>query len=255
MTLISLQSGSNGNCYYVESGGTAILIDAGIPASEVQRRLASVGRDLGNVKAVVISHDHADHASSAGVYARKFGIPVHMTAATYAAAKRRFSLGHIEELAHFVAGETLRIGSLRVETLPTPHDAADGVALVVQDRRRRVGVLTDLGHVFPGLGELLQSLHGVLLESNYDPDLLQSGSYPPWLKERIRGAGGHLSNAEAAELLRDAAPPRLAWVCLGHLSEHNNRPDLALDTHRQIGGHTAPIHTASRWDATGLPEL
>lgn len=255
MTLISLQSGSNGNCYYVESATTAILIDAGIPGSEAEGRLAALGRDIRDVKAVVISHDHSDHASSAGVYARKFGIPVYMTAATYAAAKRRFSLGRIEALEHFAAGDTLRIGSLRVETVPTPHDAADGVALVVQHRRRRVGVLTDLGHVFAGLKEVVRSLHGVLLESNYDPDLLQNGSYPPWLKARIRGTGGHLSNAEAAELLRDAAAPRLEWACLGHLSEHNNRPELALETHRRIGGHAAPLHAASRWEATVLPDV
>jgi phosphoribosyl 1,2-cyclic phosphodiesterase len=255
VTIFSLQSGSNGNCYYVESGSTAILIDAGIPGSEAARRLAALGRDIRDVKAVVISHDHSDHASSAGVFHRMFGIPVHMTRATYDAARKRFSLGRIEALEHFEAGDTLRIGSLRVQTVPTPHDAADGVVFVVQDRRRRVGVLTDLGHVFPELGEAIRSLHGVLLESNYDPGLLESGSYPAWLKARIRGDGGHLSNAEAAGLLRDAAGPRLEWACLGHLSEENNRPELALETHQGIVRPGFALHAASRWDTTVLPEL
>jgi phosphoribosyl 1,2-cyclic phosphodiesterase len=255
MTLVSLQSGSNGNCYYVESGSTAILIDAGIPGSEAARRLEALGRDIRDVKALVISHDHSDHASSAGVFSRMFGIPVYMTARTEEAARRRFSVGRIETLEHFAAGDTLRIGSLRLETVPTPHDAADGVVFVVQDRRRRVGVLTDLGHVFPELGEVIRSLNGVLLESNYDPELLESGPYPPWLKARIRGDGGHISNTEAAELLRDAAGRRLEWACLGHLSEENNRPELALDTHREVARPGFPLHAASHWESTVLPEL
>jgi phosphoribosyl 1,2-cyclic phosphodiesterase len=255
MTLISIQSGSNGNCYYVESGSTSILIDAGIPGREAERLLAEAGRDIRDVAGVVITHEHSDHASASGVFWRMFGIPVHMTAATYAAAKRRSSLGRIDDLRTFTAGETIRIGSLRVETVPTPHDAVEGVAVVVADRRRRLGILTDLGHVFPQLGDVIRDLHGVLLESNYDPELLDNGSYPAWLKARIKGSRGHLSNGESAELLGDAAGPRLEWACLGHLSEENNRPELALDTHRRIAGRSMALHVASRHEAVGLPEL
>jgi phosphoribosyl 1,2-cyclic phosphodiesterase len=255
MVLISLQSGSNGNCYYLESGSTAILVDAGIPGSEAERRLASFGRDIRDVRAVVISHDHADHAISAGVFSRMFGIPVHMTEATHAAAAKRCRIGRIDALEHFAAGETLHIGSLRVETHSTPHDAADGVAVVVADRRRRVGILTDLGHVFPGLSEVVASLHGVLLESNYDPELLEAGPYPAWLKARIKGDGGHISNGEAAEVLRGAAGSRLEWACLGHLSEENNRPALALAASRAAAPGPLPLRVASRFEAVALPEL
>jgi len=253
--VISLQSGSNGNCTYVESGDTAILIDAGIPGSDAANRLEAAGRDIRAVKAVVISHDHADHCRAAGVYSRMFGIPLHITKPTMEAAGRRFQLGHVERLEHFAAGETIRIGALRVETVPTPHDGADGVAFVVQDRRRRVGVLTDLGHVFPGLPDVVRSLHGVLIESNYDPDLLSNGPYPEWLKARIRGPGGHLSNSEAAELIRVAASPCLEWVCLAHLSEENNTSELALERSRRELREVFPLLAASRFGELVLPEL
>ena len=254
MNVISLQSGSNGNCIYVEAGGVKLLFDAGISGNQVQSRLARHGRDAKSVNAVLISHDHVDHSRSMGILHRKFGLPIYATPKTYGAAKR-YAVGAIDGLRHFQAGETLNIGKVVVETLPTPHDAADGVVFVVDDGQHRLGIMTDFGHVFDGLADAIASLDGVLLESNYDPDMLAKGSYPEWLKARIAGPTGHISNAEAAELLKTAASKRMKWACLGHLSHENNTPKLAMATHRKILGDRLPLFMATRYEASGVMSL
>ena len=254
MQVISLQSGSNGNCVYVETEGVKLLLDAGISGLQAQRRLALHGRDIRGVDAVVISHDHVDHCRSMGILHRKFALPIHVTVDTYQAAAR-YGLGEIAALCHFRSGQTLRFGKVAVETIPTPHDGVDGVAFVVNDGCRRLGILTDLGHVFHGLAEVLESLDAVLLESNYDPEMLADGPYPVWLKERIRGPGGHISNVESAELLQKTASKRMQWACLAHLSQDNNTPAVALRTHRRIVGGELPLLVAGRHEASDVLEV
>jgi phosphoribosyl 1,2-cyclic phosphodiesterase len=254
MRVISLQSGSNGNSIYVESDGARLLFDAGISGVQAQKRLGLYGRDVAGVDAVLISHDHVDHSRNMGIYHRKFGLPIYVTAKTYRAASR-YPLGAISGLNHFSAGETLRFGKVAVETVSTPHDGVDGVMFVVDDGRHRLGVLTDLGHVFGDLEAVVRSLDAVLLESNYDPGMLAGGSYPDWLKARIEGSAGHISNGEAAELLRASAPKRMQWACLAHLSHDNNTPRLALQTHRKIVGRRLPLFVATRYEPTGVLEL
>jgi phosphoribosyl 1,2-cyclic phosphodiesterase len=244
--VISLQSGSNGNCIYVEAGGQKLLFDAGISGSCAEERLSLHGRDIRSVDALIISHNHADHISSAGIFQRKYGIPLYATPRCLAAAQTRCSLGKLKEVHHFRSGGTIRIGGVSIHTIPTPHDGEDGVVFVVDDGRNRLGVLTDLGHVFHDLGGTIASLDAVLLESNYDPVMLANGPYPRFLKMRIKGPGGHISNREAAELLASAAGGRLKWACLGHLSGENNSPDLALKTHREVLGDGLSLCVASR---------
>jgi phosphoribosyl 1,2-cyclic phosphodiesterase len=254
MKIISLQSGSNGNCIYVEAGGVKLLFDAGISGKQVQERLAPHNRVPADIDAVLISHDHSDHASRMGVLHRKFHLPIYVTAKTFHAANR-YDLGEIEDLHHFHSGESLRIGKVVVETISTPHDGVDGVVFVVDDGKHRLGILTDLGHVFSDLAGIIRSLDAVLLESNYDHKMLTNGSYPEFLKKRILGSGGHISNDEAAELIESAASQRLKWVCLAHLSQDNNTPALALKTHRCILGDRMPIHVATRYKATDMMEI
>jgi len=249
MIAISLQSGSNGNCIYVEHGPTRLLFDAGISGLMAQRRLEQSGRNIRDVSAILISHDHRDHIACAGVYWRKFGLPIHASSGTFDAASRRLNLGRIDERHPFTPGDTLHFGDLTVETLPTPHDAAEGVAFVVTDGHRRLGILTDLGHVFDGLAHTISTLDGVFLESNYDDEMLRNGPYPWPLQQRIRGPRGHLSNRESADLLQTAAGPALKWAVLSHLSEQNNHPNLALKTHRDIVSRHLPLHVASRYEA------
>ncbi|HUT58825.1 MAG TPA: MBL fold metallo-hydrolase [Phycisphaerae bacterium] len=252
MIAIALQSGSNGNCIYVQGGGVRLLLDAGISGVQAQRRLARRGVDIRRVDALIISHDHADHVRCAGIYQRKFGIPIYVTPKTLRGAEQWVDLGPLTDVRHFQAGETLDFGGLHVETLPTPHDGADGVAFVAGCGAGRLGVLTDLGHAFEGLRQAIESLDAVFIESNYDPELLRRGPYPEYLKLRIRGPGGHLSNGESAALLAGAGGSRLRWACLSHLSETNNNPELALRTHRETMGERLPLSVAGRYEPTGV---
>lgn len=252
MIAISLQSGSSGNCIYVEDDGVALLFDAGISASLAERRLLAHGRDIRDVDALIISHDHSDHVKSAAVFARKFSMPVFITRRTFERVALYYSLYGIERLSFFRSGETIVLGSSEVLTVPTPHDGVDGSAFVVASGGRRLGILTDLGHVFGALREVVPTLDGVFIESNYDPEMLARGNYPGFLKERIRGPRGHLSNREAAELLAESAGPGLRWACLCHLSGQNNRPEIALAAHREALGEGVELCFARR-DAPSSP--
>lgn len=250
---IALQSGSNGNCIYVDTGGVRLLFDAGIGGRTARARLAAFGRDIRLADAVLVSHDHSDHVRSAGVFNRMFGLSLYMTPETRRHAAAR--MGSTGPVNTFAPGETLTFDGVTVETMPTPHDGADGVAFVVETEGRRLGVLTDLGYVFPELRELVGSLDGLFLESNYDADMLELGSYPAFLKDRIRGRGGHISNLQAAHLLKTHAGPRLRWACLAHLSENNNSPDIARETWRRVVGDRFPLHLASRYEPRGVFSL
>lgn len=253
MIAISLQSGSSGNCIYIETGGVRLLIDAGITGVQAQERLAAHGRDIRSVDAVIISHDHGDHIRHAGAYQRKFGIPIYVTPATLAAASARCNLGKLSDVHSFRASDRIRFGDVFVHAIPTPHDGVDGSAFVVEAGTRRIGVLTDLGHVFADLARIVASLDAVFLESNYDPAMLAAGPYPAYLKQRIKGPKGHLSNPEAAELLRRAfGEKRLQWACLAHLSAENNHPDVALKTLREAVSGENTLHVADRYQATAL---
>ena len=212
-------------------------------------------RDISHAQALILSHDHSDHVSCAGIYQRKFGLPIYTTRKTIISATRRYSLGKIDDVHHFEPGAVLRFDQVSVETIPTPHDGVDGVVFVVDDGRSRLGILTDLGHVFRGIEDVIGSLDAVIIESNYDPHMLASGPYPACLKRRIQGPGGHISNTESAHLLRMAASRRMRWVCLAHLSEQNNRPDIALRTHREILHDGMPLHVAGRYEPTPLLEV
>jgi phosphoribosyl 1,2-cyclic phosphodiesterase len=253
MKAISLQSGSSGNCIYVEACGVRLLFDAGITGIQAEERLAAHGRDIRSVDAVIISHDHSDHIRHAGVLQRKFGLPVYMTPATLAAAAARCPLGKMKDVRHFRSYDKLRFGDVMVHAIPTPHDGADGSAFVVEAGGRRIGILTDLGHVFKDLVQIVATLDAVFLESNYDPDMLSRGPYPVYLKQRIKGPRGHISNIEAAEVLcRASAGNRLQWACLAHLSEQNNHPDVALRTHREVMADTLTLYVADRYKASDV---
>lgn len=253
MIAISLQSGSNGNCIYVETGGVKLLFDAGITGVQAAERLAAHGRDIRKVDAVIISHDHGDHIRHAGVFQRKYSLPIYVTPATLAAASSRCTLGKLEDVHHFRSSDNLRFGDVLVQAIPTPHDGADGAAFIVSSGSKRLGIMTDLGHVFKDLVQLVSSVDAVFLESNYDPDMLAAGPYPAYLKQRIKGPRGHLSNIEAADILRRASEAkRLKWACLSHLSEQNNHPDVALKTHRRLGAEDIILYTADRYTVSDI---
>ena len=257
MEVITLQSGSSGNCVFVQSSGTRILFDAGISGNKAARRLADFGYDIRDCHALVLSHEHSDHICGAGVFHRQFGLPVFANVRTWNAARAKPSVGHLGCPNHFETGQAFEIGSLRIFPIATPHDAIEGVCFVVEDIEsgRRFGLLTDLGHVFRGLERVIESLDAVLLESNYDERMLHQGSYPQHLKNRIASKRGHLSNADAAQLLKRCNTTHLQWVCLGHLSAQNNSPEAALETHHAHYGDRFAIYCADRSAATQLPQI
>ena len=250
----SLQSGSNGNCLFVETSGIRLLFDAGLTGLQTKRRLESLGVDIETVQAVIISHAHSDHIYYAGVLQRQYNLPIWMTSGTFQKMLTVKNLGRVSEPHLFNGGETLQFGSVKIETIPTTHDTPEGVCFVVDNGAVRFGIMTDLGSRFLGLKEIINTLDAVFLESNYDPDMLENGEYPEELKQRIQGDQGHLSNADAAELLWKSKD-RLRWACLGHLSAKNNCPTVALETHRKILGTTLPLHIAPRYEVSEMLEL
>ena len=249
----SLQSGSRGNCVFVESGEVRLLFDAGVTGMQTKERLESFGVDIETINAVIISHAHSDHIYYAGVLQRQYNLPIWMTSGTFQKMQESKKLGRVREPHLFTAGETLQFGTVSVETIPTTHDAPEGVCFVVDNGTARLGVMTDLGCRFLGLQEIVATLDGVYLESNYDPEMLENGIYPDELKQRIRSDQGHLSNADAAELLLRSK--RLQWACLGHLSAKNNCPAVALETHRRILGETLSLHIADQYEVSDVLEL
>lgn len=248
----SLQSGSNGNAIYVEANGVRLLFDAGISGRMAQRRMAVHGRDICDVDALIISHNHSDHIRCAGIYQRKFGLPIYVTRPTHTAAATWCDLGLLSDVRYFRSGDSLTFGDVTVHTVPTAHDAADGVGFVIECEGKRLGLLTDLGHPFPGLQSVLESVDAAYLECNYDPQMLATGTYPPAVKARIKGPRGHLSNDESADLLRACGRRRPRWVAVAHLSEDNNEPDLAIGAQHESVGRDYPVHHASRYEASQL---
>jgi phosphoribosyl 1,2-cyclic phosphodiesterase len=250
MLTFSIQSGSNGNCIYVEAGDVCLLFDAGISGRCAETRMARHDRDVRRCQALIISHDHSDHTRGLGVFHRRFRLPVYVSQRVW--KRVRSGAGAVRDLRFYQPGDTLRFGEVAVHTIRTPHDGIDTVCFVVEHERRRLAILTDLGCPFLELPSILGEVHAAYLESNFDPQMLWTGWYPEDLKQRIAGAGGHLSNDEAASLARGAVSGPMQWIALAHLSEENNTPDLALTAHRHALGRMFPLHVASRYDVGDL---
>lgn len=251
MRLTILSSGSGGNCALVEGGGASVLVDAGLPLRETRARAKAAGASVECADALLITHEHADHGGCAGVLSRKLGLPVWATPGTHAALRdgpRAELCIEVESLAW------LRVGAsdLWARAVPLPHDAREPVAWTFEERGEsgiaRAAIVTDLGHAPESLAAQLGLLDLLVLEFNHDLQMLLEGPYPWPLKQRVRGAHGHLSNAQAAQLLGQLCHPGLSHLVLAHLSEHNNTPALARAAAeavllRQRSG--ARLHTGS----------
>ena len=244
MFTCSLQSGSNGNSIYVETDDARLLFDAGIGGKVAHERLAHHDRDIREVDAVLVSHNHRDHVSGVGVFQRKFSLPIYITRGAWRVV--RDQLGPVQDVRHFTPGQCLQFKTTTIETIPTAHDAVEPVAFVIRHGGKSLGIFTDLGHRFAGIENWIARLDGLYLESNYDPQMLAAGPYPAWLKRRITGPAGHLSNHEACQLVKDSAL-RLQFLVLAHLSQENNHPDLALATAQSYLPRRMPISLAPRY--------
>jgi phosphoribosyl 1,2-cyclic phosphodiesterase len=221
--LSSLNSGSNGNCYYVGNDHDAVLIDAGISCRETEHRMTRLGLSLAKVRAILISHEHTDHIMGVEVLSRKYRIPVYITPATHLNSLLRLD-PHL--LQPFSAYEELHFGSLTVKAFPKQHDASDPHSFTITGSGITVGVFTDIGSVCEQLIHHFGQCHAAFLEANYDETMLEEGRYPYFLKKRIRGGKGHLSNLQALELFNNYRSPFLKLVVLSHLSEQNNHPRI-----------------------------
>ncbi len=242
--LSSLNSGSNGNCYYIGNDKEAVLVDAGISCRQTEKRMIRLGLAISKVKGIFISHEHSDHTCGAEVISRKYKIPVYITETTH--THSRINL-EPDLNKPFEAGKKVRIGDLRIIAFPKSHDASEPHSFIITSKGITAGVFTDIGTACEVVASHLRQCHAAFLESNYDEKMLETGRYPPHLKKRIRGDEGHLSNDQALELFMKHRSPGMQLLILSHLSAENNRPQLVHDLFSKHAGDTR-IVVASRYE-------
>jgi phosphoribosyl 1,2-cyclic phosphodiesterase len=228
MRVTVLGSGSQGNAILVEAGEIRLLVDAGFSGKQLERRMAAVDVDPESITALLITHDHGDHTRGMGIFARRFGTPLHLTPATRRACASL--LRGDERVVEYDSARPLHFGPLRVDPFLTLHDAVDPVAVTITDTRTgsKLGIATDLGRPTTSVRAALAACHLLVLEANHDDQRLWDGPYPWSVKQRIASSHGHLSNGAAARLASDLFHPGLAGLILAHLSDSCNEPELAL---------------------------
>lgn len=241
----SLNSGSNGNCYYVGSNTDAVLIDVGISCRETEKRMKLSGLDMRKVRAIFVSHEHGDHIKGISTLANKYQLPVYITELT--AKHGPILIRHLSKT--FSANENITIGNLSITPFAKYHDANDPHSFTISCEEVTVGVFTDIGRTCDQLIYHFKKCNAAFLESNYDEDMLETGRYPIHLKNRIRGGNGHLSNREALELFINHRPEFMSHLLLSHLSKENNSPEIATSLFAKHAGNTTII-VASRYQAT-----
>ncbi|PAU87857.1 MBL fold metallo-hydrolase [Pseudomonas sp. WN033] len=223
MRYCSLGSGSRGNATLVEQGNTRLLIDCGFSLRSTEQRLAAAGLSPRQLTAILVTHEHSDHIQGVERLARRYGLPVFMTAGT----ARALDVGSLA-VERIALDRDLEIGELRITPVAVPHDAREPCQFVFDNGQVRLGVLSDTGIITPWITECYSGVDALFLEANYDPQMLAAGPYPPSLKARVGGDLGHLSNQQAAGLLESIDRSALRHVAVAHISEKNNRPELAL---------------------------
>ncbi|TKC61254.1 MBL fold metallo-hydrolase [Pedobacter hiemivivus] len=244
--IASLNSGSNGNCYYVGNSEEAILVDAGISCRETEKRMLRLGLSMQKVKAIFISHEHTDHVKGLQTLAAKYNLPTYINPGTLAGC--RFNLR--EDLIRPLHYDTqVQVGNLLITGFPKIHDASEPYSFVISCGETKVGVFTDLGAACEQLTFHFKQCHAAFLEANYDDELLQKSAYPYFLKKRISGGRGHLSNKQALELFTGHKPAFMTHLLLSHLSKDNNCPELVADLFTQHANGTEII-VASRYEET-----
>jgi phosphoribosyl 1,2-cyclic phosphodiesterase len=234
----SLNSGSNGNCYYIGNEEEAVLIDGGISCRETEKRMKRLGLSIRKVKCIFVSHEHGDHIHGIPALSKKHNIPVYISKDTLQHSKLELQ----QALVHlFHAYQKIDIGSLQIIPFPKFHDAADPHSFIVKNNSIQIGIFTDIGSACEHVVNHFKQCHAAFLESNYDEDMLENGRYPYHLKNRIRNGHGHLSNNQAAELFIKHRPAFMSHLFLSHLSRNNNSPKIVKDLFNKIAGTTEII--------------
>lgn len=230
---MSLGSGSSGNCYYLATETCSILIDAGVGIRTVKKTFKDYGIDLQEIRAIFITHDHADHIKAVGNLAKRYHIPVFATQEIHKGMNRSYCM--TEKLStdciRLMQKDTpIQLGDFTVTCFEVPHDGTDNVGYCIEAGSKTFAFLTDMGHITPTAATYIERAEYLILESNYDDAMLQMGPYPPHLKARIAGPNGHMSNRETSQFIAGNFPSRLKYLWLCHLSKDNNHPELAYKT-------------------------
>ena len=256
MNFCVLGSGSKGNCTLVESGSTAVLIDAGFSGKEISRRLALIDHSVEDLSAILVTHEHGDHVCGVGVLSRRCRLPVYANQGTHRAAGPRVKTLH--KRVEFGTGTSFVVGDLTIHPFQVSHDTADPVGFVVSDGDTALCYCTDTGQVTRLIDYHVRSCRALILEANHDPQMLMDGPYPLPLKQRVRSKQGHLANGDAARFLAGLGDSSLEYVVLAHLSETNNLPEAVLArVRRELEDveFSFEILLASQKDPTGLISL
>lgn len=249
--ITSLNSGSNGNCYYIGTGTEAVLIDAGISCRETEKRMKRLGLSLAAVKAIFVSHEHADHITGIPGISKKYRLPVYITSSTYQSSGIPIEK-HL--LNDFIANDPVTIGQLSITAFPKFHDAADPHSFMVSGNGVNIGIFTDIGLPCRHVISHFKKCHAAFLESNYCDDMLSKGNYPYFLKQRISCDHGHLSNMQALDLFVKHRSKQLSHLILSHLSKNNNDPQLVDKLFTEKAGSTKII-VASRYEETAVFQI
>lgn len=259
LTFAPLFSGSSGNCVCVGTGAGRLLVDAGVSCARITAELARIGADARDILAILITHEHSDHIRGAGIFARKYEVPIYATAGTWAAMSGKLGELPSDFMRIIDSEQDFTLAGMNIQPFPTPHDAAESVGYSFTAGGATFALATDIGCARQGWLKRVTGAQAVLLESNYDPDMLRAGRYPYELKRRIMSKRGHLSNDDAAEIAQMLAEGGTRRIVLGHLSQENNFPDLALkccETALEMSGAAdCEVSVAERDRATGVFSL
>lgn len=227
----SLASGSNGNAFYIKTGDTAFLVDAGISRKQLFQRLTQIDSHISEIQGIFITHEHTDHTRGLEVLLRKHPTPVYVSEQTY----NEIPLDINRDYLNFIrTNDTINISGTEIQSLSKSHDAVDPSLFCFHYKGIKISVITDAGYGCDNIARAIKDADVLFLETNYDEEMLRSGFYPPYLKRRIESNHGHLSNSDAANLVVQHASPNLKYFFLSHLSENNNTPKLALETVQSI---------------------
>jgi phosphoribosyl 1,2-cyclic phosphodiesterase len=234
----SLNSGSNGNCYYIGNQDEAVLIDVGISCRETEKRIKRLKLSIRKVKAIFVTHEHGDHIHGVPALSKKYQIPVYITHETLQNSTADIK-AHL--VSPFRAYQPIKVGALTITGFPKFHDASDPHSFIVSNEHVSIGVFTDIGRNCEHVVRHFKQCHAAFLESNYDETMLERGRYPLALKNRIRNGWGHLSNTQAAQLFLSHRPSFMSHLFLSHLSKENNSPEIVRNLFSEVAGQTEII--------------
>lgn len=261
MKFCSLYSGSTGNSLFVQGNETKILVDAGVSAKKIVEALDAINENINEINAIIVTHEHIDHIKSLGTLSKKYNIPIYANLGTWNGIDNEKTVTKIENKNYFKIGEEFEIGDLQIKSFSTSHDAMDPCGFSIKHENEKIGIATDLGEMTKEVFNNLKNSKFVLLESNYEPEVLRYCSYPYQLKSRIAGIKGHLSNNEAGKTISELIKNGLENVMLGHLSKESNFPELAYKSvinemmQRGIKEKEIELNIASRLEPSKIVNL